>query len=343
MAGFDPPRTPALSTDAMVVSNHTAVSSLGLATLRAGGNAADAAIATQLVLNLVEPQSSGIGRGAFILHWDAEKAELRTYDGRETAPAAARPDRFLQNGSRMPFGKAEMTADNKAELDKFLARLRKATKARGPVQIGAVVVTGHTDRIGSLKYNMKLSERRAVVVKDYLVSAGVDEYDIAGSLAHCHMLVACGIIPAADGKKIARGLAEERKATLVPPYDDPFIIAGQGTAGREIMEDLTAFGLKPDIAVIGASGGGLAAGIIAPATRLSARTGPPSNRWPRARHAPRRTSDPGRRSDRSRSTSATARSSRLPGPAARPPAWGHRSGSGCTPAAGCPPPVATAR
>ncbi|MBI1964669.1 MAG: OmpA family protein, partial [Betaproteobacteria bacterium] len=68
----------------------------------------------------------------------------------------------------MPFGKAEMTDDNKAELDKFLAGLRKATKARAPVQFGAVIVTGHTDRIGSLKYNMKLSERRATVVKDYL-------------------------------------------------------------------------------------------------------------------------------------------------------------------------------
>jgi len=75
----------------------------------------------------------------------------------------------------MPFGKAEMTTENKAELDKFLASLKKATKSRGPVNIGAVVVTGHTDRIGSLKYNMKLSERRAVVVKDYLVSAGVDQ------------------------------------------------------------------------------------------------------------------------------------------------------------------------
>lgn len=75
----------------------------------------------------------------------------------------------------MPFAKAEMTADNKAELDKFLANLRKATKARAPVNVSAVVVTGHTDRIGSLKYNMGLSERRAVVVKDYLVAAGVDQ------------------------------------------------------------------------------------------------------------------------------------------------------------------------
>ena len=76
----------------------------------------------------------------------------------------------------MPFAKAEMTADNKKELDKFIAGLRKATKARAPVQFGAVVVTGHTDRIGSLKYNMRLSERRAVVVKDYLVqNSNVDQ------------------------------------------------------------------------------------------------------------------------------------------------------------------------
>ena len=62
---------------------------------------------------------------------------------------------------------------------------------------------------------------------------------------------------AAIGERIAR----ERGATLVPPYDDPLIIAGQGTIGLEIVEDLAALGLKPDIVVIGASGGGLAAGI----------------------------------------------------------------------------------
>ena len=75
----------------------------------------------------------------------------------------------------MPFAKAEMTEDNKKELANFLGGLRKATKARAPVQFGAVVVTGHTDRIGSLGYNMKLSERRAVVVKDALVASGVDQ------------------------------------------------------------------------------------------------------------------------------------------------------------------------
>jgi threonine dehydratase len=64
-----------------------------------------------------------------------------------------------------------------------------------------------------------------------------------------------------DRAGIAREICASRGATLVPPFDDPLVIAGQGTAGREICEDLDALGLKPDVAVIGASGGGLMAGI----------------------------------------------------------------------------------
>jgi threonine dehydratase len=64
-----------------------------------------------------------------------------------------------------------------------------------------------------------------------------------------------------DRAAIARRIADERGATIVPPFDDPLIIAGQGTIGREIAEDLAALNLKPDVVLIGASGGGLAAGI----------------------------------------------------------------------------------
>ena len=78
----------------------------GIEMLEAGGSAVDAAIAVQLVLNLVEPQSSGIGGGAFMLHWDRAAGKLETYDGRETAPAAATPDRFLREGRRLPFFEA---------------------------------------------------------------------------------------------------------------------------------------------------------------------------------------------------------------------------------------------
>jgi threonine dehydratase len=64
-----------------------------------------------------------------------------------------------------------------------------------------------------------------------------------------------------DREAIARGIADKRGATLVRPYDDPFVIAGQGTVGREIAEDMAALALTPDIVVAPASGGGLVAGV----------------------------------------------------------------------------------
>jgi threonine dehydratase len=71
-----------------------------------------------------------------------------------------------------------------------------------------------------------------------------------------------------DREAIARDIAGKRGATLVPPYDDPMVIAGQGTVGREIAEDMAALGVTPDIVVAPASGGGLIAGI---ATAVKAR------------------------------------------------------------------------
>ncbi len=79
----------------------------GLEVLRAGGSALDAAIAVQMVLTLVEPQSSGIGGGAFLLHWESESQRLEAWDGRETAPAAAGPPLFLRpDGQPMSFMEA---------------------------------------------------------------------------------------------------------------------------------------------------------------------------------------------------------------------------------------------
>ncbi len=79
----------------MVAAANPLAAAAGLEVLRRGGSAVDAAITTQLVLNLVEPQSSGIGGGAFLVYWSAAERRVATVDGRETAPAAARPDRFL--------------------------------------------------------------------------------------------------------------------------------------------------------------------------------------------------------------------------------------------------------
>ncbi|MEL6871663.1 MAG: gamma-glutamyltransferase, partial [Pseudomonadota bacterium] len=96
-------RTGATAQRFMVAAANPLAVDAGIAVLKRGGSAVDAAIAVQLVLNLVEPQSSGIGGGAFLLHWDAASKSVTTYDGRETAPAAAKPDRFFKNGKRLPF------------------------------------------------------------------------------------------------------------------------------------------------------------------------------------------------------------------------------------------------
>jgi gamma-glutamyltranspeptidase/glutathione hydrolase len=81
----------------MVAAAHPLAAEAGLAILRQGGNAIDAMVTTQLVLGLVEPQSSGLGGGAFLVYFDAEADRLTTFDGRETAPAGATPTLFLDD------------------------------------------------------------------------------------------------------------------------------------------------------------------------------------------------------------------------------------------------------
>ncbi|MBF6618541.1 MAG: gamma-glutamyltransferase [Candidimonas sp.] len=89
--------------DYMLVSAHPLATRAGARILADGGTAIDAVIASQMVLTLVEPQSSGIGGGAFIVSYDKASQTMQTYDGRETAPAAARADRYMQEGAPIEF------------------------------------------------------------------------------------------------------------------------------------------------------------------------------------------------------------------------------------------------
>ena len=82
----------------MVVTANPLATAAGAQILKNGGTAADAMIAVQTVLGLVEPQSSGLGGGAFIVYYDAETGTTTTFDAREKAPAAATEDRFLDEG-----------------------------------------------------------------------------------------------------------------------------------------------------------------------------------------------------------------------------------------------------
>ncbi len=102
-SGFQP-RTPVQARRLLAVTANPHATRAAYDMLVAGGSAVDAAIAAQMVLTLVEPQSSGIGGGAFLMHYDARSHRVRAYDGRETAPSQATPQLFMQpDGQPMRF------------------------------------------------------------------------------------------------------------------------------------------------------------------------------------------------------------------------------------------------
>jgi len=90
----------------MAAAAHPLATAAAYRVLERGGSAIDAAIAAQMMLGLVEPQSSGLGGGAFLLYYDARQDRVTVFDGRETAPAAASDDRFMQGSRPMRFGDA---------------------------------------------------------------------------------------------------------------------------------------------------------------------------------------------------------------------------------------------
>ncbi|MBB5689653.1 gamma-glutamyltransferase [Roseomonas alkaliterrae] len=114
----------------MVAAGHPLAAEAGLAVLREGGTALDAAIAVQMVLTLVEPQSSGIGGGALLLHFDRATGRIAAWDGRETAPAAAGPDLLLRDGRPIPFLQA-MASGRAVGVPGTVAMLEAAHRAHG--------------------------------------------------------------------------------------------------------------------------------------------------------------------------------------------------------------------
>ncbi|MBW7876600.1 MAG: gamma-glutamyltransferase [Candidatus Cloacimonetes bacterium] len=90
----------------MISAAHPLAAKAGYSILSKGGSAVDALVATQLMLGLVEPQSSGIGGGAFVLFWDQAQKTLHSYDGRETAPKSADEFHFFQNNKALSWNEA---------------------------------------------------------------------------------------------------------------------------------------------------------------------------------------------------------------------------------------------
>jgi gamma-glutamyltranspeptidase/glutathione hydrolase len=124
------PKEAAVGSRFMAVAAHPLAVEAGYGILKRGGSATDAAVAMQLVLGLVEPQSSGIGGGGFILHYSAADGRVRAYDGRETAPAAARPERFIGLYGR-PLGFMEAVLGRAVGVPGTIAVLELAHRNHG--------------------------------------------------------------------------------------------------------------------------------------------------------------------------------------------------------------------
>ncbi len=106
--------------EAMVAAADPYAVEAGLEMLRAGGTAIDAAIAVEVTLGLVEPDSSGIGGGGFLIHYAGANEKIDAYDGREWAPAGATPDMFMVNGKPLIwFDNAATTQKPQAVIDRL--------------------------------------------------------------------------------------------------------------------------------------------------------------------------------------------------------------------------------
>jgi len=143
---------------AMVSAANPMAVEAGLRVLRAGGSAVDAAVAVQAVLGLVEPQSSGLGGGAFMTYYDARTRSVTAYNGRETAPAGATPDMFMGPDGR-PLGRGAAIMSG------------RSTGAPGAV---AMLAMAHADH-GKQPWNSLFTEAEQLADQGFVVPRRLGE------------------------------------------------------------------------------------------------------------------------------------------------------------------------
>jgi gamma-glutamyltranspeptidase/glutathione hydrolase len=144
---------PQVAAQPFVVAANPLAAQAGLEVLRRGGSAVDAAIAVQAMLSLVEPQSSGVGGGAFMTYYDGGSRQVSVYDGREVAPAQASPEMFVgQDGKPLPFATAVLSG--------------RATGVPGAVKMLALAHREH----GKLPWGTLFADARRTASQGFVVS-----------------------------------------------------------------------------------------------------------------------------------------------------------------------------
>ena len=144
---------PEIAAQPFVIAANPLAAKAGLEVLRRGGSAVDAAIAVQAMLSLVEPQSSGVGGGAFMTYFDGASRQVSVYDGREVAPAQASPEMFVgQDGKPIPFATAVLSG--------------RATGVPGAVKMLALAHREH----GKLPWGTLFADARRTASQGFTVS-----------------------------------------------------------------------------------------------------------------------------------------------------------------------------
>lgn len=198
----------------------------GMRVLREGGSAVDAAVAVQAVLGLVEPQSSGLGGGAFMMLYNASTGEVTSYDGRETAPAAATPELFYENGRPLPFPEAVLSG--------------RSTGAPGAVAMLAMAQAEH----GRLAWSALFADAERLARDGFVVSPRLAGF-IAATRGQARTRWADAYFTRADGGRYVAG-----DVLRNPAYADTVaeIAAGGPEAfyrGRIADEIVAAVGAGP--------------------------------------------------------------------------------------------------
>jgi gamma-glutamyltranspeptidase/glutathione hydrolase len=182
-----PPSTQSSAAQPFVVAANPLAARAGLNVLKRGGSAVDAAVAVQAMLSLVEPQSSGVGGGAFMNYFDVRTATLTIYDGRETAPAQAASTMFLDSsGTPLPFDAAVLSG--------------RATGVPGAVKMLGLVHAEH----GKLPWSSLFGDAERTAADGFIVSPRL-EHMIHSDYAENHAADAIAYFSKPDGSLLKAG------------------------------------------------------------------------------------------------------------------------------------------
>jgi gamma-glutamyltranspeptidase / glutathione hydrolase len=207
-----PALEPAAPHHAMVVAANPLAAQAGIDVLRAGGSAADAAVAIQSVLGLVEPQSSGLGGGAFISYYDAATRRVRAYNGRETAPAGATADMFLGE-DHQPLSRATGVLSG------------RSTGVPGAVAALSLLQREH----GKLKWRDLFGSAGRLATEGFVVSPRLASFIVSRAPSRT-LRTSCVISANRTAPELARAICSR-----IPPTRRPFIGSRSRARARSTM------------------------------------------------------------------------------------------------------------